>query len=105
MLHSVLLELILILISIFSQCFLLCWHTGLALTLCFDGLVTGMTKSVKFQAGYTQLARSTGANVSVMVLQGCKSTPQKSRPIESGHGRYAVQVANVYAGVKNEFQY
>ena len=36
-----------------------------------------------------------GANVSVMVLQGCKSTPQKSRPIESGHGRHAVQVANV----------
>ena len=30
-----------------------------------------------------------------MVLQGCKSTPQKSRPIESGHGRHAVQVANV----------
>ena len=28
-----------------------------------------------------------------MVLQGCKSTPQKSRPIESGHGRHAVQVA------------
>ena len=47
------------------------------------------------QAGYTQLAHSTGANVSVMVLQGCKSTPQKSRPIESGHGRHAVQVANV----------
>ena len=42
-----------------------------------------------------QLARSTGANVSVMVLQGYKSTPQKSRPIESGHGRHAVQVANV----------
>ena len=39
--------------------------------------------------------RSTGANVSVMALQGCKSTPQKSRPIESGHGRPAVQVANV----------
>ena len=37
----------------------------------------------------------TGANVSVMVLQGCKSTPQKSRSIESGHGRHAVQVANV----------
>ena len=35
------------------------------------------------------------ANVSVMVLQGCKSTPQKSRPIKSGHGRHAVQVANV----------
>ena len=45
-----------------------------------------------FQAGYTHLARSTGA---VMVLQGCKSTPQKSRPIESGHGRHVVQVANV----------
>ena len=28
-------------------------------------------------------------------LQGCKSTPQKSRPIESGHGRHVVQVANV----------
>ena len=26
---------------------------------------------------------------SCMVLQGCKSTPQKSRPIESGHGRHA----------------
>ena len=47
------------------------------------------------QAGYTQLACSTGAIVSVMVLQGCKSTPQKSRPIESGHSRHAVQVANV----------
>ena len=32
--------------------------------------------------------------MSVMVLQGCKCTPQKSRPIESGHGRHAVQVAN-----------
>ena len=41
---------------------------------------------VEFQAGYTQLACSTGANVSVMVLQGYKSTLQKSRPIESGHG-------------------
>ena len=50
---------------------------------------------VEFQAGYTQLMHSTGANVSMMVLQGCKSTPQKSRPIESGHGRHAVQVANV----------
>ena len=35
------------------------------------------------------------AKVSVKVLQGCKSTPQKSRPIESGHERHAVQVANV----------
>ena len=63
---------------------------------------------VEFQAGYTQLARSTGANVSVMILQGCKSTPQKSRPIESGHGRHAVQVANVCSyklGLKSEFQF
>ena len=51
---------------------------------------TPFRSRVEFQAGYTQLARSTGANVSVMVLQGCKSTPQKSRPIESGHGRHAV---------------
>ena len=39
-----------------------------------------------------------------MVLQGCKSTPQKSRAIESGHGRHAVQVANVCSyklGLKN----
>ena len=43
--------------------------------------------------GYTQLVCSTDANVSVMVLQGCKSTLQKSRPIESGHGRRVVQVA------------
>ena len=41
------------------------------------------------------VARSTGANVSVMVLQGRKSTLQKSRPIESGHGRHAVQVARL----------
>ena len=57
---------------------------------------------------YTQLARSTGANVSVMVLQGCKSTPQKSRPIESGHGRHAVQVANVCSyklGLKMNFNF
>ena len=33
------------------------------------------------------------SNVLVMVLQGYKSTPQKSRPIESGHERHAVQVA------------
>ena len=50
---------------------------------------------VDFQAGYTQLVHSTDANVLVMVLPDCKSTPQKSRPIESGHGRHAVQVANV----------
>ena len=56
---------------------------------------TPLWSRVEFQTGYTQLAHSTGANVSVMVLQGCKSTLQKSRPIESGHGRHAVQVANV----------
>ena len=56
---------------------------------------TPFQSRVEFQAGYTQLTCSTGANVAVMVLQGSKSTPQKSRPIESGHGRHAVQVANV----------
>ena len=57
---------------------------------------TGLSNLLNsMQAGYTQLVRSTGANVSVTVLQGYKSTPQKSRPIESGHGRHAVQVANV----------
>ena len=46
--------------------------------------------------------------MAVMILQGCNSTPQKSRPVESGHGRRAVQVANVcsfLAGLKNEFQF
>ena len=43
-----------------------------------------------------------------MVLQGCKSTPQKSRAIESGHRRHAVQVANVCSyklGQKYKFQF
>ena len=43
-----------------------------------------------------------------MVLQGCKSTPQKSRPSESGHGRHAVQVANMCSyklSYKSEFQF
>ena len=40
-----------------------------------------------------------------MVLQGCKSIPQKSRPIESGHGRQAVQVAIECSGPKNEFKF
>ena len=55
-----------------------------------------------------QCVCSTGANVSVMALQGRKSTLQRSRPIESGHGRHAVQVANVCSyklGLKNEFQF
>ena len=69
---------------------------------------TPFRSRVEFQAGYTLLARSTGANVSVMVLQGCKPTPQKSRPIESGHGRHAVQVANVCSyklGLKMNFNF
>ena len=34
---------------------------------------------VGFQADNTQSVHSTNANMLVMVLQGCKSTPQKSR--------------------------
>ena len=48
---------------------------------------------VEFQADNAQLVRSTGANVSVMVLQGPKFIPQKSRPLESGHRRYGVRLA------------
>ena len=40
-----------------------------------------------------------------MVLQGPKSTPQKSRPSESGHGRHAVQVANVCSYKLGYFQF
>ena len=54
---------------------------------------TPFQSRIEFQAGYTQLACSTGANASVMVIQCCKSTPQKSRPVESGHGRHAMRVA------------
>ena len=54
---------------------------------------TSLRPRVDFQAGHSQLARSRGANLSAMVLQGYKFTPHKSRPIESGHGRHAVQVA------------
>ena len=38
---------------------------------------TPFRSRVKFQAGYTQLARSTGANVSVMVLQGTVNPPPR----------------------------
>ena len=41
---------------------------------------------VEFQAGYTQLARSTGVNVPVMVLQGCKSTPRKANQLSLAMG-------------------
>ena len=52
---------------------------------------------VEFQAGNAQLVRSTGANVSVMVLQHCKSSPQKSRSLESDHRRYGVWLAIEYS--------
>ena len=48
---------------------------------------------VEFQADNAQLVHSTGANVSVMVLQGPKYSPQKSRPLESGHRRHGVCIA------------
>ena len=48
---------------------------------------------VEFQADNAQLVRSTGANVSVMALQGPKYSPQKSRPLESGHRRHGVCIA------------
>ena len=41
---------------------------------------------IEFQADNAQLVRSTSANVLVMVLQDCKSSPQKSRSLESGIG-------------------
>ena len=43
-----------------------------------------------------QLMHSIGVNVSVMVLQGYKSSPQKSTPLESGHRRHAVWIAIEY---------
>ena len=51
---------------------------------------------------------STGVNVSVMVLQGRKSSPQKSRPPESGHRRHGVWIAIEYSyklGQKKEFKF
>ena len=53
--------------------------------------------SVEFQADNAQLVRSTGANVSVIALQGCKTSPQKSIPLESGHRRYGVWLAIEYS--------
>ena len=46
---------------------------------------TSFQSRVEFQADNAQLVCSTGVNVPVMVLQGCKSSHQKSRPRESGH--------------------
>ena len=51
----------------------------------------------EFQADNAQLVRSTGVNVSVMVLQGRKSSPQKSRPPESDHRRHGVWIAIEYS--------
>ena len=50
----------------------------------------------EFQVDNAQLVRSTGVKVSVMALQGRKSSPQKSRPLESGNRRHAVWIAIVY---------
>ena len=65
---------------------------------------------VEFQAGNAQLVRSAGANVSVMVLQGHKSSPQKSRPLDSGHRRHGVCIAiyiecSYKLGSKNKFKF
>ena len=46
--------------------------------------------------------------MSVMVLQGRKSPPQKSRPLESDHRRHAVWIAIEYSyklGQKNQFKF
>ena len=45
--------------------------------------------------------------MSVMVLQGHKSSPQKSRPLESGYRRHAVWIAIEYSykpGQKNQLK-
>ena len=60
---------------------------------------TSFRSGVEFQADNAQLVRSTGANMSVMALQGCKTSPQKSRPLESGHRRHGVWVAIEYSYV------
>ena len=63
---------------------------------------------VEFQANNAQLVRSTGANMSIMLLQDPKSSPQKSRPFGSGHRRHGVWLAIGYSyklGQKNEFKF
>ena len=52
---------------------------------------------VEFQADNAQLVHSTGANVSVMLLQDLKSSPQNNRPFESGHRRHCVWLAIGYS--------
>ena len=52
---------------------------------------------VGFRAGGARLVRSTGANVSVMLLQDPRSSPQKGRPFGSGHRRHGVWLAIGYS--------
>ena len=69
---------------------------------------TSFRSRVEFQVGNAQLVHSTDVKVSVMALQGRKSSPQKSRPLESGHRRHAVWIAIGYSyklGQKNEFKF
>ena len=69
---------------------------------------TSFRSRVEFQADNAQLVRSTGANESVMVLQGCKTSHQKSRSLEFGHRRYGVWLAIEYSyklGQNNEFKF
>ena len=69
---------------------------------------TSFQSRVEFQVDNAQLVRSTGVKVSVMALQGRKSSPQKSRPLESGHRRHAVWIAIEYSyklGRKSEFKF
>ena len=57
---------------------------------------TSFRSRVEFQADNIQLVCSTGVNMSVMALQGCKSSPQKIRPLEFGHRRHTVWIAIEY---------
>ena len=69
---------------------------------------TSFQSRVEFQVDNAQLVRSTGVKVSVMALQGRKSSPQKSRPLESGHRRHAVWIAIEYSyklSQKSEFKF
>ena len=58
---------------------------------------TSFRSRVEFQVHNAQLVCFTGVKVLVMVLQGHKSSPQKSRPLESGHRRHAVWIAIEYS--------
>ena len=69
---------------------------------------TSFQSRVEFQVDNAQLVRSLGVKVLVMALQGRKSSPQKSRPLESGHRRHAVWIAIEYSyklSQKSEFKF